>query len=406
MSSIIELDVSRHDAPDELARRLSAVAPNEPAEIRLGNVGVCPNRIVPLVGIADCFAGRGHDIRFVTPPHSPGERAVEGFNRRSMSPQGEVSEPFGRVWRFENAKEQYALVDAMVLELDKSAKLANGVRQCLDWCLNEVTDNVLNHSCPSGSANGYLMSQFLQEENRLKICVFDLGIGIRRSFAGSKYETLDAAEAIRLAVSKGVTNGKGQGNGLWGLHEMVKLGKFGKLHIRSDGAEYLFSPSAGIESARCAKTLSGFDGTTLVDFQVVCSESARLQDIFGADYHPLDAWRESREDASGALCIGVAELADGFGSRESASRVRHVVENAIDNDQAFVRLDFKGVTSCSSSFIDELLAKLVLKYGVMTHSNVLRVEGLSGLPAALANIAVEQRLAMSRSCEGVGVGVG
>lgn len=391
MGMRIDIDASRHEAQFELAAQLACAAKDDVVEICIGDVDVCPNRIVPIVGLADSFVSRGYDIRFVTVPHSAGERAVSGFCGRRLNPSGPVGEAFGRVWRFDTPEEQYALVDAMVLELDKSARLAAGVRQCLDWSINEVTDNVLNHSRPNGNAHGYVMTQFVKAENRLKVCVFDTGVGIMESFVGSKYAPRDSGEAIRLAIEKGVTNGKGQGNGLWGLHEMVKLGKYGKFHIRSAGAEYLYNPARGIESVRVARELDGFGGTTMVDFQVVCSESARLQDIFGADYRPVDVWQEAHEDAEGTIHVVVAELASGYGARESAARVRHVVENAIDGDRRFVRLDFGGVTTCSSSFIDELLGKLIVKYGIVTYANMFKVENLKGLPAALANIAVDQR---------------
>lgn len=361
-------------------------------EVEIAGEDICPNRIVPVVGLADAYLAKGYGIRFKVAPNSSAERALIGFNERTFVAKQDVSSPFGRVWRFDNAREQTNLVNAMVLELDQTTNLAKGVKQCFEWCLNEVTDNVLNHSRPQGGARGYVMVQYVHAESRLKICVFDAGIGFRNSFVGSKYSPATAEEAIRLAVGKGVTNGKGQGNGLWGLHEMVKLSQQGMLHIRSDGAEYLFRPAQKIEATRPTWSLPAFAGTTTIDFQMVCSISTSLQDIFGADYVLTDLWQESREMEDGSLLIKVAELAEGFGSRESARKVRHLVENAIDNDRKFVVLDFAGVESCSSSFIDELVVKLVLKYGVFTYASVLKIAHLTGLTQGLANISAAQRL--------------
>lgn len=397
--NVIRVDLRRHDAPCHVAEAFSRVDAACAVEIIVEDVDLCPNRIVPVVGIADDFVARGKDVRFTVIPHSAGEKALGGFNARQLNPLAgpdnryEVPGPaFGRVWRFDNGAEQSALVNAMVLELDKTANLAKGVKQCFEWCLNEVTDNVLNHSSPQGGAHGYVMVQFVPDENRLKVCVFDAGIGLKQSFVGSQHDPKDAADAIRMAIGKGVTNGKGQGNGLWGLHEMVKIGKRGRLHIRSDGAEYLFDPAAGIESQRPSWSLAGFPGTTVVDFQMVCSETTRLQDIFGEDYVSVDLWQENREQADGSLLLKVRELASGYGSRESAREVRHVVENAIDNDRKFVVLDFDGVETCSSSFIDEFLVKLVAKYGAVTYPNSFKVVNLTGLTAGLANFSAAQRL--------------
>ena len=391
----IELDLLRHDAPSVFATQLACAKRGESVDVIVGDVDFCPNRVVPVVGVAEAYVARGYDLHFSFPPHSAGEKALGGFNVRDLNPERAVSNAFGRVWRFDNAMEQTALVSALVLELDKTANLARGVKQCFEWCLNEVTDNVLNHSRPDGGAHGYVMVQYVKAENRLKICVFDSGVGLKASFLGSRHSPQTSEEAIRLAVGKGVTNGRGQGNGLWGLHEMVKISKLGKLHIRSDGAEYLFDPSQGVEATRSTWTLQEFPGTTTVDFQMVCSVSTSMQDIFGADYVSVDLWQEAREQADGSLLLKVAELAEGFGSRESARKVRHLVENAIDNDRRFVVLDFAGVDSCSSSFIDELAVKLILKYGVLTYSNVLKVINLTGLAQGLANFSASQRLTTS-----------
>lgn len=387
----IYLDVFEHNAPLVLAKKLNSLALDEPVVIKFDNIDLCPNRIVPVVGIADTYLSKGYDIRFDFPPHSIAEKALGAVNVRALNPAGKIVAAFDRVWRFDNAREQTEIVNAMVLELDKSAKLAKGVKQCFEWCLNEVTDNVLNHSRPSGAAHGYVMVQFVPNDNRLKICVFDTGIGLWHSFDGSKYSPKTAAEAIRLSVGKGVTNGKGQGNGLWGLHEMVKLSKRGKLHIRSAGAEYLFDPMRGIESDRETWALPGLLDTTTVDFQMACSEPTTMQDIFGSDYIMVDLWQEARELDDGKLLIKVAELAEGFGSRESARKVRNIVENAIDNDGKFVILDFAEVGMCSSSFIDELVAKLIVKYGLLTYESRFKLEHLSGLPRGLANLSVSQR---------------
>ena len=388
---MIKIDILRHDAPLQLASFLSA-AGDEDVEIEIPDVELCPNRIVPVVGIADAWLSRGRKAHFVVSAHSIGEKALAGFNAHALNADGAVPVAFGRVWRFDNAREQTNIVNAMVLELDKTANLAKGVKQCFEWCLNEVTDNVLNHSRPQGGAYGYVMVQYVPDGGRLKICVFDSGIGLKESFAGSKYSPATAEEAICLAVGKGVTNGNGQGNGLWGLHEMVKLSKRGKLHIRSDGAEYLFDPSRAVEASRKTWTLPGFPGTTTVDFQMECSEATTLQDIFGADYVSVDLWQEAREQEDGSLCLKVSELADGYGSRESARKVRHVVENAIDNNRKFVTLDFAGVDQCSSSFIDELVAKLVVKYGVLSYTRFFKVTNLVGLAQGLADMSAAQRL--------------
>ena len=127
-----KIDIRRHDAPLQLASFLSTTG-GEDVEVEIPDVELCPNRIVPVVGLADAWFSRGHVIRFDVPPHSAGEKALVGFNAHALNADGAVSEAFGRVWRFDDAREQTNIVDAMVLELDKTTKLAKGVKQCFEW---------------------------------------------------------------------------------------------------------------------------------------------------------------------------------------------------------------------------------------------------------------------------------
>ena len=377
----VDLDMTDSASPRTFAAVLADVALDEPVTVRLKGDEVCPSRIVPIVGLADARLRCGGKVAFETLPHSAAERAVNGKG------------PFGSVLGFDDSTRQAEIVNDMVLELDRSANLAKGLKQGFEWCLNEVLDNVLNHSRPQGRAFGYVMAQFVRAENRLKVCVFDTGVGLRASFDGSQYHPADDKEAIGLALRRNVTSGRGQGNGLWGLHGMVKLGRSGRLHIRSGAAEYLFDPVRGVDSVRDCEPYTAFPGTTTVDFEMVCDEAASLEQVFGDGRPQVDLWQEARETADGALRLAVGELAESLGTRDSAERLRHVAENAIDNDGRRIQLDFAGVESCSSAFADELIGKMVAKYGFVGFMERVALRNLGGLAAMLVNSTLTQRLA-------------
>lgn len=55
----IDIDVTKHESPCDLASRLESVSKGESVAIRLADVEMCPNRIVPVVGIVDDFVSRG-----------------------------------------------------------------------------------------------------------------------------------------------------------------------------------------------------------------------------------------------------------------------------------------------------------------------------------------------------------
>ena len=374
------VDLTDPAAPRTFAAALADLPLDGPVTVRLVGDEVCPSRIVPIVGLADAWLRRGGKLAFETLPHSAAERAVSGKG------------PFGAVLGFDDSARQGEIVNDMVLELDKSANLAKGLKQGFEWCLNEVLDNVLNHSRPHGRAFGYVMTQFVREENRLKVCVFDPGVGLRASFDGSQYHPADDREAIVLALRRNVTSGRGQGNGLWGLHGMVRLGRSGRLHVRSGAAEYLYDPVRGVDSTRACEPYAGFAGTTTVDFEMVCDEAASLEQVFGEGRPQTDLWQEAHETADGAVRLAVGELAESLGTRDSAERLRHVAENAIDNDGRRILLDFSGVESCSSAFADELIGKLVTRYGFVGFMDRVTLRHLGGLAAMLVNSTLAQRL--------------
>lgn len=112
----------------------------------------------------------------------------------------------------------------------------------------------------------------------------------------------------------------------------------------------------------------------------------------GGQMAAVDLWAESHEDAEGNLRLDVAQLAESLGTRDSAERVRHLVENAIDNDGRRVVLDFAGVESCSSAFADELVGKLVERYDFAIFLAHVAVRNLKGLAAMLVNSTLKQRI--------------
>lgn len=378
-----------------MADSLWGLKPGEQAGATLSDAGVCPRDIVPLVAAVDYHRRRGVDYSLAAPDGTEAARAIAGLVDRRLSPDVECppSDPFGRVWRFASYDEQNALVNAMLLRLGKSALLGKGVKESFIWCLNEVMDNVLTHSASDGRPFGYVMAQFDAAANRLKVCVFDLGMGLKASFKGSKYAPADDYEAIALALRANVTSGIGQGNGLWGLHELIRRAEDGSVSLASGEAAYLFVPKDGVDGRVEHKPLAGFAGTTLVDFRMKVGGEIQFDQVFPDIAHPVDLWQEAHETATGSVRYGVLEVAGGSGTRPSAAALRHIVENTIDNDGKAVTLDFDGVMFCSSAFIDELVGKLILRYGFLGFTQKVRLVNVQGLSAQLVDHSIMQRLA-------------
>ena len=381
-----------------MAETLGANAPGDEVVFSFADAPVCPADAVPIVAIADFHRRRGVRVSFDCPDGSAPSHVFAGFISGSLSPsaagtgcqpcQGAV-QSFGRVWRFGTYDEQNEIVNSMTLQLSKSALLGKGVKESFIWCLNEVLDNVMTHS----ASQGYVMVTVDESTSRLKVCVFDLGIGLKASFNGSCYSPADDAEAVRLALKANVTSGIGQGNGLWGLHELIRRAKDGSMSIASGGAVCLFAPRDGADDVSAFHGWHGFAGTTLVDFRMSLDGDVSLGGVFDDGFAPVDLWQEAHETDAGAVRLGVLELAGGSGSRASAAGVRHFAENVIENDGKVVELDFAGVEFCSSAFIDELVGKLLAKYGFLAFTQRVRLLNVQGLSASLVNHSMSQRLA-------------
>ena len=235
----------------------------EDISICFEDVICCPHYVVPAFALIDYYRSLGRRIDVFFPEHSTIESCFKN---------GSLERPFGSVWRFDNQDVLLELFDATQKAIMKLPNIGKGFKTAFGWCLSEVMDNVLQHSQEKSglSSVGYLMIQYVHDERLLKCCVFDLGIGLYESFLGTKYNPQTPADAVGLAVMPNVTSGNGQGNGLYGLKEIVKQSDNGRLEIRSAGAKYLLEN--GEERVEIAWRVPGFSGTTSVDFQIYSKE--------------------------------------------------------------------------------------------------------------------------------------
>lgn len=351
------------------------------ARITFSDVLCCPHLIVPVFALIDAYRMRGMKIVVDALERSTVARALLGSGDER---------PFGKVYRFDTTDEYMGIFDRVQKEVLKLPNVGKGFRIAFEWCISEVMDNVIQHS---GANAGYFMVQYLPKERLLKTSVFDLGRGICAALKASKFSPDNAEDAIRLAVEPNVTSGNGQGNGLFGLREIVKQSRNGRLQITSGGAKYVLTTEARMEPfVGPADTLPGFAGTTLVDFQVVLDDSLSIDRVFDDALPTTDLWLEDHELDEATVAVRVLEIVHGTVSREFGREMRQAVENLIDNERRRVVVDFSGVDMCSSAFVDEFIGKLLIKYQFVNFSRMIGFRSLGGLPALLINHSIKQRL--------------
>ena len=88
----------------------------------------------------------------------------------------------------------------------------------------------------------------------------------------------------------------------------------------------------------------------------------------------------------------MGERSEGTGTRDSAIRVKNEVINILSEEQKPIVLDFSGVAVISSSFADELLAKLFLRLGLFQFNNLIKIRGLDASQQNILQRSVLQRI--------------
>lgn len=307
----------------------------------------------------------------------------------------QMKSPFDVVWFFKSDVEINALVNNYLLCLRQSDIIADGVIGSIEWCINEVMDNVLQHS---GIGCGYIMGQIHQTTKRLSFCIFDCGTGIYNSLRGSsEHHPRTPIDAITMALQEKVTRDTsiGQGNGLWGLSQLITKSN-GILKISSNGATYENTNGTITTAKQGGFYLGKSNGTTTVDFQLDYSKDIDIASaLTGYNYNYVDLWLENLESDidENIINIKISELSGGTGTRIAAEKVRNMVMNIVNNDKKRVNLDFEGINTISSSFADELIGKIIKEKGFVFFTQAFRLTNLTPFLIAIINRSVEQRMA-------------
>lgn len=148
------------------------------------------------------------------------------------------------------SENQIEVLKKILKVLKEKSSLEDSVYASLDYCFNEILDNVLNHT---EEKIGYVVAQYFENINSIRLIVCDFGMGIQASL-NQKFE-FSEEEAISKCIESGVTNGKGQGHGLYATASFVRLNK-GWLSLFSGNKKINVS-----EKGNKIKDISNWQGT-------------------------------------------------------------------------------------------------------------------------------------------------
>jgi hypothetical protein len=270
----------------------------------------------------------------------------------------------------------------------------------LEWSLNEISDNVLNHA--DSARGGLAQVSTFTERHIVKFVVADGGRGIPVAMREA-YPRLSDDEALGEAIKRGVTSvpQSGQGNGLAGSLHLAKSSD-GSFKIVSGGSLLsVFRDDRGRYRTQHGRPPKGFKFPgTVVMVELRTDAAIDLEGAFGLTERAspeLSGVLDLRyQTDDGCIRIVVADEAVGFGTRHGGSELRSKCLNLLRaDDRARLVLDWSGVPLITSSFADEAIGKLFVALGPIEFSARVRLDGAGDLVRSLLDRAILQRAAQS-----------
>lgn len=297
---------------------------------------------------------------------------------------------------FTNADEQQRAVNRIINAiLGAIPDLDRRELSALEWSINEITDNVLNHA--QSNVGGLVqVSTFQRVRKRVEYIVADAGLGIPVTLRATHPALTSDAAALEQAIREGVTRDKsvGQGNGLFGSYQICSHSN-GFFQVESGYGKLMFTDRDGL---RITSEQVPYEGT-LVAAQIDFSVPQLLEEAlsFGGkiynrtDYVELRYEQHETED----LLFRLSEEGLSFGSRVAGAPIRKKLLNLAKMCPGRkIILDFQGVPLVSSSFADEVVGKLFAELGPLAFMNQFQFKNIEQTVRQLIDRAIAQRMAV------------
>lgn len=297
-----------------------------------------------------------------------------------------------KVWKFENSDQVHALVNVFLQNIRTSIECEPGVIDACTWGLNEIMDNVIQHS---EAKCGFIMAVINRKANLISVCIFDYGIGIYKSLKSSEiYAPSNASDAISLAVQEGVTRDKkvGQGNGMWGLYNMVNLNS-GIMSIIS-GKGGLSLSEGELRTFSSIQMINNEQQATTVNFTLNLANDVSIKEALNG-HELVDMYIEQMEDEFDRLIFKVSEATSGTGTRQSGFKIKNEVLNLYKKSKKPVVIDFSEIGIISSSFADEFIGKLVIEMGFFQFQTIFTLTNMNSTIQTIVQRSLSQRMADS-----------
>jgi hypothetical protein len=292
-------------------------------------------------------------------------------------------------------EQQFQAVDAICAIALAAVDNAAAFIPALEWLANEILGNILTHA--ASETPGVVGAHYRPKQQRFDIGICDMGRGLLGSLQPAFPEVRSYGQAIDRAIERGVTRDPaiGQGNGMAGSYEIVRLNG-GTYQIWT--GDVVFELNKGRRKPQFQPMPAVFG--TGVMFSLDTSKPVDLASTWiasatGAECLFLNTQTEAASDSG----LNVAAECLHTGGRAPAKLLRRKIQGllpAMDGEPLI--LDFSGVKSAASSFLDELLGRLADEdpRGQAIFDGPVRIQGMTPTVQAMANVVVAQRLGRAR----------
>ena len=374
--------------------------PNEPLTLDFTKVKKAyPNGMVPIIAVATDLRLRGHTLTIRLPFENGVRRLFLNSNwAHFLSPfefrQSESIHDRHMVTKqFSEFGQLPQIVNDFMDVVLRNMVIPKDVLSGLEWSMNELCDNVINHS--ESKIGGFAEAVTFTKERVISFTVADCGRGILNSLREALPTLQTSQQAIGEALKAGVTRNvqAGQGNGLAGSLRITTM-TGGSLDITSGaGRIYTTFNSTNQNEGNQSQFYFGtsVSGNIRTDKKFSISEALN----FGGDsYTPLNIIDLKYEiEDEDCMLMMMAQETTGVGTRKSGKQLRTKIINLIQSRPGFpIKVDWSGIPVISSSFGDEFMGKLFLELGPISFSNLIRNRNMEPLVKQLLDKAISQRL--------------
>jgi anti-sigma regulatory factor (Ser/Thr protein kinase) len=295
------------------------------------------------------------------------------------------------ITQFCTSEEQTTTVNTMMdVVIGSLTDFSRSDLAAIEWSLNEITDNVINHA--HSEVGGFLqLSTFRRNQKRVEYVVCDAGIGIPESVRTAQPKLTDV-QALDFAIKEGHNRNKEfQGNGLFGAYQISRVGE-GYMEIHSGNGRLVHNKRH--ETTRIWRVQVPFRGTLIVSSIDYSNPDllGKALKFGGKQHNPVDFIETNYENSLGNILFIMKKEAPSFGSRKAAEPVSIKLKNlaALSGDSDII-IDFTDVVVISSSFADEVFGKLFLTMGPEIFKQKFKFRNLENTVKSLIDRAIKLR---------------